>query len=125
MHKVKSILQEYFESGDIHEVADELRELENTRDYINYVHGIVSMSLEMALEHRPAQRELSSALIADICNVGIIKSDHVVTGFNKIIRDLGDLTVDNPDAVEVIINFKTWLSKVCAGCWQIYGSSCR
>lgn len=69
------IILEYFEHGDTHEAELAFEELNiGTKRYM-----IVQVAIEIAMEHRPSHRELTSVLISDLYG-RIIFQSHVTNG---------------------------------------------
>ncbi|KAL0269827.1 UNVERIFIED_CONTAM: hypothetical protein PYX00_007433 [Menopon gallinae] len=94
------IVLEYFEHGDTHEAELAFDELNfGTKRYM-----IVQVAIEIAMEHRPSHRELTSVLISDLYG-RIIFQSHVTKAFGVLLKNLPDLILDTPDAPTVLGNF--------------------
>ncbi|XP_006817884.1 programmed cell death protein 4-like [Saccoglossus kowalevskii] len=98
---VEPILQEYFEHGDTDEVAECLNELN-----IKHIrHGVPKLAVTIALERKAAQREMTSVLISDLYGKKLVNEDEVATAFNDVLNELEDLSLDTPDAPQVVGQF--------------------
>lgn len=69
--KVGSILLEYYEHGDTHEVADSLDDIMSAERRAL----VPKVAVEMAFEHKQSQRELTSVLISDLYGRTITSRD--------------------------------------------------
>ncbi|KAK6639662.1 hypothetical protein RUM43_007935 [Polyplax serrata] len=94
------IIQEYFEHGDTHEAALGFDELNTgTKRFM-----IVQIAIEIAMDHKPSHREMTSVLISDLYGRVISQRD-MAKGFDILLRNLPDLILDTPDAPTVLGNF--------------------
>lgn len=101
VHKeVQDVILEYFEHGDSHEVTLTLGELNFGENKNQVVYKIISV----AMDHKGTQRELSSRTIADLYGT-VLSQDDIMGSFDQLLRDLPDLTLDTPDAPQVLGNF--------------------
>lgn len=98
--KFEPLLLEYYYHGDTHEVADSLDEFltGNMRSYV------VKVAIEFAMDHKQSHREMTSVLISDLYG-RVITSKDIVRGFDLLLEDLPDLTLDLPDAPHILGNF--------------------
>ena len=60
--------------------------------------------MTIALEEKDANRELTSNLISDLYG-SIINSRDVANGFDMVLSQLADLSLDTPEASHVVGNF--------------------
>ncbi|CAG0897625.1 unnamed protein product [Darwinula stevensoni] len=97
---LKPIFLEYFEHGDTEEVAASLEEV----NLLSQRHQVVCLSVEFAMDRKPSQREMTSVLLADLFGRTIMRKDFA-KGFDKLLSDLPDLTLDTPDAPIILGNF--------------------
>uniref|UniRef100_A0A0K2T795 Programmed cell death protein 4 n=2 Tax=Lepeophtheirus salmonis TaxID=72036 RepID=A0A0K2T795_LEPSM len=99
---VEPLILEYFENSDAGEVIYTLQEmLLNIRDHRSM---IVSITVELAMEHKSSHRELASVLLSDLYQKVISQRD-IGTGYDYLLKQLPDLVFDNPDATDVLGNF--------------------
>ena len=94
------IFKEYFDHGNTQEVADSLAEW----NHKNYKHEIVHILITLAMEEHDTRRELASVLISDLYSHAINSRD-IAHGFDLLLSQLDDLSLDTPDAPEVLGNF--------------------
>lgn len=95
-----AFFREYFEHGDTADVAASLAEcsIQNIKE------EVVHMLVTVALEESASRRELASVLISDLYG-SVINSRDVAGGFSLLVEELGELSLDTPDAAEVLGNF--------------------
>lgn len=98
--KVEPIILEYFENGDTHE-ASLLVEDSVPRDAR---HLMVQLAIEIAMDHKPSHREMTSVLISDLFGHCINESD-ITKAFENLLANVTDLILDIPDAPTVLGNF--------------------
>lgn len=98
--KVEPIILEYFENGDTHEAALAIEDAVpiNHRDFL------VHLAIEIAMDHKPSHREMTSVLISDLFP-HIIKEEDITKAFENLLANLPDLILDIPDAPTVLGNF--------------------
>ena len=63
-------------------------------------HKIAELAVSLALDRHDPHRELTSRLIADLNGV-IVNQHHLTKGFDGLLNNLQDLTLDTPDAPTV------------------------
>lgn len=98
--KVEPIILEYFENGDTQEAILSIEEqipLER-RD------ALVEQLIEIAMDHKPSHREMTSVLISDLFPHVINETD-ISKAFENLLANLNDLILDIPDAPIVLGNF--------------------
>lgn len=98
--KCEPVILEFFESNDIQEVMQSVEEIvpNNRRDVF------VQLAVEIAMDHKPSHRELTSVLISDLYGYVVTESD-IVKAFENLLANLNDLILDIPDAPIVLGNF--------------------
>lgn len=69
----ETVMLEYFEHGDTHEVAKEIDDSIRSGSLRPLV---IRKAIEMALEHKPSHREMTSVLISDLYGRCLIPSDY-------------------------------------------------
>lgn len=98
--KIEPIILEYFENGDTHEAAASIE------DCISPDHRdvLVEQVIEIALDHKPSHREMTSVLISDLFGHTISELD-IQKAFENLLSNINDLILDVPDAPTVLGNF--------------------
>lgn len=98
--QTEPIILEYFENGDTLEVARSIDEYltSGMRSMVTYV------AIEVSLDHKQSQREMTSVLISDLYG-RIITGKDIAKGFDMLLNNLPDLILDTPDAVTILGNF--------------------
>ena len=91
--KVRSILDDYFVSGDLHSTVADMAELEGKRPG----QEAVKRTLVLALELKTTQKERASVLLSAMTRV--YGSEQFFEGFIRVLRQLDDLALDTPDVV--------------------------
>lgn len=61
---------------------------------------ILEIAISKALDHKAAHREMTSVLISDLYGK-ILSSQDVMNGFDAILANLAELTIDTPEASSV------------------------
>uniref|UniRef100_A0A182QIS6 Programmed cell death protein 4 n=1 Tax=Anopheles farauti TaxID=69004 RepID=A0A182QIS6_9DIPT len=98
--KLETIILEYFEHGDTHEVADALDEL-----LLPGMKPLVTKTVvAVAFDHKQSQRELTSVLISDLYG-RIVTRDDICAGFDLLLANLSDIMLDTPEAPHLLGNF--------------------
>lgn len=98
--EIKPVILEYFQNGDTIEVIDHLKcySLRNIRPQL------VSYLVQISLENNNTCKELMSRLLRDLTFELMDEQDYV-SGFDLLLKNVHDLTLDNPDAPEKIGTF--------------------
>uniref|UniRef100_A0A0K8TJP3 Programmed cell death protein 4 n=3 Tax=Lygus hesperus TaxID=30085 RepID=A0A0K8TJP3_LYGHE len=94
------VILEYYEHGDPHEAILSFQEL----NLNNKRHYVCQLAVEIALDHKPSHREMTSVLISDMYGT-IAKQNDIANAFDSLISNLPDLILDTPDAPTVLGNF--------------------
>lgn len=97
---IESIVLEYYEHGDSEEAALSLEEL----NIVTKKHLITQIAIEIALDHKPSHREMTSVLISDLYG-RLIKQKDIAAGFDVLLKNISDLILDTPDIETVLGNF--------------------
>eukprot|EP00118_Oscarella_pearsei_P024875 m.306995 g.306995 ORF g.306995 m.306995 type:complete len:449 (+) comp41802_c0_seq1:166-1512(+) len=97
---VEPIVKEYFDHGDIFEVAESLAEL----NIISLRYKVPQLAVSIAMEQKADQRELTSRLLSDLYGEYVPPED-MIKGFDCLVSDLDDLILDTPNAPEVLGSF--------------------
>uniref|UniRef100_A0A182N8I4 Programmed cell death protein 4 n=1 Tax=Anopheles dirus TaxID=7168 RepID=A0A182N8I4_9DIPT len=98
--KLETVILEYFEHGDTHEVADALDDLLQTGMKPLVTKTVVAV----AFDHKQSQRELTSVLISDLYG-RVVTRDDICAGFDLLLANLADIMLDTPDAPHLLGNF--------------------
>ncbi|KAL1224462.1 MA3 DOMAIN-CONTAINING TRANSLATION REGULATORY FACTOR 2 [Cardamine amara subsp. amara] len=98
--KATIIVEEYFGTNDVVSVANELKELGLPEYRYYFVKKLVSMAMDRHDKEKEMAAFLLSTLYADV-----IDPPEVYRGFNKLVASADDLSVDIPDAVDVLAVF--------------------
>lgn len=97
---ITPIVQEYFEHGETEDVLMSLAELNiSSRKY-----KVPALAVCLALEKKGTQREMASVLISDLYGKHLTQND-IAKGFQQLLDDLDDLSLDTPEAPEVLGKF--------------------
>lgn len=97
----ETVMLEYFEHGDTHEVAQEIDDRIRSGTLRPL---IITKMIEMALEHKNSHREMTSVLLSDLYSRCLIESDYE-KGFDMLLNNLPDLVLDTPEAPHLLGNF--------------------
>lgn len=97
---IDPIILEYLEHGDTEEVVDLLQNLNMG------IHKwrVVVLAVMLALERHDPQRELTSRLISDLYGP-VLSMDDMIRGFDGLVAELDDLTLDTPEAPKFLGQF--------------------
>ncbi|CAI5500818.1 unnamed protein product [Closterium sp. Naga37s-1] len=94
------IVAEYFESGDVVEVARSLEELA----FPDLHHHLVKRLVTMALDRNNREREMASQLLSALFQ-DVLPTDQVEMGFLRLLEAVDDLALDIPDAASQLALF--------------------
>lgn len=97
--QVRTILEDYFVSGDLHSAVADLGELEGKRPG----QEAVKRTLVMAIEQKDSQKERASVLLSAMTRV--YGSEQFCEGFFRVLKNMDDLALDTPDVVTVLAHF--------------------
>lgn len=98
--KFEPIVLEYFENGDTHEAALSVADTVP----LNYRNAFVRHAIEIAMDHKPSHREMTSVLISDLFG-HVIKEADISKAFETLLANLPDLILDIPDAPSIVGKF--------------------
>ncbi|XP_072989682.1 MA3 DOMAIN-CONTAINING TRANSLATION REGULATORY FACTOR 2 isoform X1 [Typha latifolia] len=98
--KATVIVEEYFNTDDILSTANELRDLSSPSFHYYFVKKLVSISMDRHDKEKEMAAILLSSLYAEVIN-----PTQVYRGFCKLVESTDDLSVDIPDAVDVLAVF--------------------
>ncbi|CAM9204107.1 unnamed protein product, partial [Sphacelaria rigidula] len=98
--RLKTILEEYFLSEDLDEVLRSIKELESPA----YHYEIVKRAINMSLDARDHERELTSKLLSE-AYPDILSSREVCKGFERLFEVIDDIQLDAPNARTLVASF--------------------
>ena len=75
------------------------------------LHKVIQVLVNVALDRKATVRELSSVLISDMYG-SLLSQEDISKGFSGLLSDLPDLTIDAPEAPEVILLLQYRLPKL-------------
>jgi len=96
----ETILKEYFASGDVEELSTSLKSL----NMDSTMEVFVKKSIATALEKQAYERELVSQMLSTLYGK-TISAEKMEAGMQRTLNSLEDLSLDTPDAVEVVSKF--------------------
>lgn len=96
----EEVIKEYLEHSDVDEVLTSLGEY----NIYSFKHEIPRLAVTIAMEKKPAYRELISVLLSDMYGT-LVNSKDMMKGFDVLLEEVEDLKLDTPDAGEVLGNF--------------------
>ncbi|XP_048745051.2 programmed cell death protein 4-like [Ostrea edulis] len=97
---LEPVLLEYYDTSNTDEVVRTIKELDVNAEKSQ----ILEIAISKALDHKAAHREMTSVLISDLYGK-ILSAKDVATGFDAILNNLAELTIDTPEAPSVIGQF--------------------
>lgn len=92
-----SIIEEYFNNGVVEVAASDLRELGSSEYHPYFIKRLVSM----AMDRHDKEKEMASVLLSDLY-ADVISPSQISQGFILLLESADDLSVDIPDAVNVL-----------------------
>ncbi|KAG2483606.1 hypothetical protein HYH03_017548 [Edaphochlamys debaryana] len=98
--EVRSIVEEYFCSGSVADVADSLEDLGAP----HLGHYFVKRLVTAALDRKDREREMASTLLSSLY-AEVLAPEQVSKGFVSLFTSLPDLVLDVPDAPELLSRF--------------------
>lgn len=97
----EEIVLEYLENGDTSEAEASFREI--LPSPLNR-YWIVELAIDIAMDHKPSHRELTSVLISDLYG-NIINDKDIAKAFDIMLSNLEDLKLDTPEVEIYLSNF--------------------
>ncbi|KAH9614285.1 hypothetical protein KSS87_020349 [Heliosperma pusillum] len=97
---VVSIVDEYFSTGVVEVAACHLREL-GSREYHPY---FIKKLVSVAMNRHDKEKEMASVLLSAL-HVDVISPAQISQGFILLLESADDLSVDNPEAVNILALF--------------------
>jgi len=99
---VEPLVLEYFENGDTEEVIFSIEEMLLNIGEKRWL--VPALAIELALDHKPSHREMTSRLISEMYQKVISQRD-IGRAFDFLLRQLSDLILDTPDAPTILGQF--------------------
>ncbi|KAG9446685.1 hypothetical protein H6P81_012813 [Aristolochia fimbriata] len=97
---VVSIIEEYYNTGEVEVAASDLRDLGS----FEYHHYFVKRLVSMAMDRHDKEKEMASVLLSALY-ADVISSDQISQGFIMLLESVDDLALDILDAVDVLALF--------------------
>jgi len=97
---INVLIQEYLSSGDVDETIKSLKELKLQDNSDKFV----TKSIVAAMDKQAYERELVSKLLSSVYNLAVT-ADKISEGFQAALDSLEDITIDNPQAVDMLSKF--------------------
>ncbi|CAD6260483.1 unnamed protein product [Miscanthus lutarioriparius] len=97
---VVPIIEEYFSTGDVEFAASELRGLGSDQFHYYFVKKLISM----AMDRHDKEKEMASILLSSLY-ADLLSSYTISEGYMMLLESTEDLTVDIPDATDVLAVF--------------------
>ncbi|KAF7009708.1 hypothetical protein CFC21_024219 [Triticum aestivum] len=97
---VVPVIEEYFSTGDVELSVSELRSLGSDQFHNYFVKKLISMAMDRHDKEKEMASILLSALYADL-----LDSSKMSEGFMMLLESTEDLSVDIPDAIDVLAVF--------------------
>mmetsp|Transcript_6868 Transcript_6868/g.6169 ORF Transcript_6868/g.6169 Transcript_6868/m.6169 type:complete len:404 (+) Transcript_6868:150-1361(+) len=98
---IDQLLQEYLLSNDIQEATRCIAEL----NVPYYYHEIVKRAIVQSLDKSLDRQVSMSGLLTHLFKEGMLKKQQAVVGFNRVFGYIDDLTLDTPNAPQIIHEF--------------------
>jgi len=99
--RVKTYLKEFYEHGQIEEIITALKEVNLNAEFRVL---LPYLALNMAIDRHSQHCEMTSRLLASASG-NVLSSDEVRLGFDQVLEELSDLTLDAPSAPEILGRF--------------------
>ncbi|XP_066354906.1 MA3 DOMAIN-CONTAINING TRANSLATION REGULATORY FACTOR 2-like isoform X1 [Miscanthus floridulus] len=98
--KATTIVEEYFSTDDVAATANELRELHVPCYHYYFVKKLVSV----AMDRHDREKEMAAVLLSSLYG-DVVDRPQLCKGFCKLTESCDDLSVDTPDAVDILAVF--------------------
>lgn len=95
-----TIIEEYFSTGDVKLASSDLKELGHDDFHRYFIKKLVSM----AMDRHDKEKEMVSVMLSSLYG-DVFSSTQIKLGFVMLLQAVDDLTVDIPDAVDVLALF--------------------
>jgi len=97
---IEVLIRDYFLSGDVAETIKSLKERADGGKHEQFV----KKAIVSAMEKQAYEKELVSKLLCSVYNT-VITPEKIAAGFQATLDYLDDITLDTPDAVDVLSKF--------------------
>ncbi|CAL4929854.1 unnamed protein product [Urochloa decumbens] len=98
--KATTIVEEYFSTDDVAATANELRDLRVPCYHYYFVKKLVSV----AMDRHDREKEMAAVLLSSLYG-DVVDRPQLYKGFCKLTESCDDLSVDTPDAVDILAIF--------------------
>eukprot|EP00599_Poterioochromonas_sp_BG-1_P004928 CAMPEP_0173143998 /NCGR_PEP_ID=MMETSP1105-20130129/6987_1 /TAXON_ID=2985 /ORGANISM="Ochromonas sp., Strain BG-1" /LENGTH=372 /DNA_ID=CAMNT_0014057627 /DNA_START=227 /DNA_END=1346 /DNA_ORIENTATION=+ len=98
---VDQLLLEYILSSDLDEAIRCLTELNASQ----FFHEVVKRAVVLGMEKTEEQRKALSELFAELAGIQLMAQSQAEKGFNRLYESLPDLTLDTPNASQILEDF--------------------
>jgi programmed cell death protein 4 len=98
---VTVLIAEYFTSEDVEEFMRGVEELDSSILHFD----LVRRAINMAMERKDRERELTSRLLCELRGHGLLSIEQCGKGFERIFELIDDLVLDNPHAKKQVAQF--------------------
>jgi programmed cell death protein 4 len=99
--EVVRMIDEYFTSEDVDEFVCGVQELDSAMLHFD----LVRRAINMAMERKDRERELTSKLLCELRGRGQLSMEQCGKGFERIFELIDDLVLDNPHAKKQVAQF--------------------
>jgi programmed cell death protein 4 len=97
---MEPVILEYYGHGDTKEVIMSLEEY----NFGEKRYQVAELAIELAMDHKPSNREMTSVLISDLYQRFLTERD-IEKALDQLLRNLPDLVLDTPEAPTILGNF--------------------
>jgi len=99
---LEPLVLEYFENGESEEVVYSLEEMLPNLGNRRWL--VPSIAMELAMDHKPSHREMTSRLLSELY-LKVVSQRDIGKAFDYLLKQLQDLILDTPEAPTVLGNF--------------------
>jgi len=91
-------LSEYLDTGDIAEIQRQIRDWDVPHFLHELVYEAVLLALDARIKKKREDAKLLQELLAALSNASILTDSQIMTGFERVRKQLSDLSMDAPQA---------------------------
>lgn len=99
---VEPLILEYFANGDYDEVICSIDEVLANLGARRWM--VVSIAIELSMDHKPSHREMTSQLISEMY-LKVVSQRDIGKAIDYLLKQIDDLELDTPEAPTIIGNF--------------------
>jgi len=99
---VEPLVLEYFENGDYDEVIYSIDEILPNLGPRRWM--VVSIAVELSMDHKPSHREMTSQLISELY-LKVVSQRDIGKALDYLLKQIEDLELDTPEAPLIIGNY--------------------